>query len=112
MARITVAMATLALLTTAFGQPTPTEACTTTMTTTITRLPTPPYWPQCSFDGTERIYSSTVTMSQAVDCHGCNNIQIRYEPIVHCPNQIITATATEKTPYTVHRTVCAQATGA
>jgi len=111
MARISK-IATLALATTAFGQPTSAAGCTTTMTITVSRLSTPPYWPQCSFDGTERIYSSTVTMSHAVDCHGCNNIQVRYEPIVHCPANIITATAKESTPYTAHRTICAQATAA
>ncbi|KAL3960558.1 hypothetical protein ACCO45_005675 [Purpureocillium lilacinum] len=51
--------------------------CITTMTITYSRLPTPPYWPQCSFDGTERIYTSTVTASHAVDCHGCNQVAVR-----------------------------------
>ncbi|KAH6610137.1 hypothetical protein Trco_000157 [Trichoderma cornu-damae] len=36
--------------------------CTSTMTLTLSRLPTPPYWPQCSWDGTLSIFPATVTL--------------------------------------------------
>lgn len=81
--------------------------CTTTMTVTQARLPTPPYWPQCSWDGTLRIYPSTATVTRAVDCHGCGAVAVRVTPVVHCPAMIIETTVTEATPTTRARTVCA-----
>jgi hypothetical protein len=80
--------------------------CTTTLTLTQSRLPTPPYWPQCSWGGTLSIYPSTVTVDCAVDCHGCSDIVIRETPIVLCPAEIITTSEYVKTPSTYHRTVC------
>jgi ribosomal protein S27E len=85
---------------------TPTQACTHTMNITYSRLPTAPYWPQCSFDGTQRIYPSTETVYRSVDCGGCSDLQVNISPIVHCPAKIITAMATMATPTTEYRTVC------
>ncbi|KJZ79447.1 hypothetical protein HIM_00916 [Hirsutella minnesotensis 3608] len=85
---------------------TKTTPCTTTMTLTYSRLPTPPYWPQCSGDGTLRVYPTTTTVCRPVDCHGCGAVEVREQPEVHCPAIIITATATEATPTTQYRTVC------
>ncbi|KHN99324.1 uncharacterized protein MAM_03022 [Metarhizium album ARSEF 1941] len=113
MARIaTVVTAVFALAAEALPQATPAgEGCTTTLTVTETPMPTPPYWRACSFDGTARIYSSTVTMSHGVNCHGCHRVSVSYEPPVHCPANIFKATRTESTPYTIHTTVCAASTG-
>ncbi|UNI20435.1 hypothetical protein JDV02_006523 [Purpureocillium takamizusanense] len=86
---------------------TTTTGCITTMTVTYSRLSTPPYWPQCSFDGTERIYTSTVTETHSIDCHGCHQVAVRGWPELHCPAMIITASVTEATPSTKHKTVCA-----
>lgn len=83
------------------------HSCVTTSVTTQTMLPTPPYWPVCSFDGTARIYPSVVTATSSVDCHGCDEIWVRVEPAVFCPNMPITATHTESTALTVTRTSCA-----
>ncbi|KID88702.1 hypothetical protein MGU_04045 [Metarhizium guizhouense ARSEF 977] len=106
MTRITtVVLAILALTTDAKAK----KGCTLTTTTTFLRETTSPYWPQCSFDGTERIYSSTVTMNTAVDCHGCSHIRVISKPSVHCPAKV-KAIETESTPYTVHRTICAEST--
>ncbi|POR34749.1 Uncharacterized protein TPAR_05070 [Tolypocladium paradoxum] len=80
--------------------------CTTTVTITQPHLPTPPYWPQCSWDGTLRIYPSTATVARTVDCHGCDAVEVRVTPVVHCPAMVIKATATEATATTLHRTVC------
>ncbi|EGR52874.1 uncharacterized protein TRIREDRAFT_102851 [Trichoderma reesei QM6a] len=65
------------------------SGCTSTMTLTQSRLPTPPYWPQCSWDGTLSIYSSTVTVTRSVDCRGCANVRVTEAPVVHCPAKII-----------------------
>ncbi|OAQ62208.1 hypothetical protein VFPPC_16625 [Pochonia chlamydosporia 170] len=81
---IRIVLASLAFAMSTLGRVPPTPAaasasasdCTTTMTITASPLPTPPFWPQCSFDGTERIYSSTVTMNHAIDCHGCRYVQL------------------------------------
>ena len=87
--------------------PSPTgTGCTTTMIISQTRASTPPYWPECSFDGTERIYAATQTVTNRVDCHGCHNVEIDYEPLVHCPAMIITATSSESTPTTTYETLC------
>ncbi|KAM0463519.1 hypothetical protein ACHAO4_000236 [Trichoderma viride] len=80
--------------------------CTTTLTLTQSRLPTPPYWPQCSWDGTLSIYSSTVTVESSIDCHGCSDVRVTAVPVVHCPAMIITASEHVATPSTEHRTVC------
>ncbi|KAL6910297.1 hypothetical protein GGI43DRAFT_6785 [Trichoderma evansii] len=80
--------------------------CTTTLTLTQSRLPTPPFWPQCSWDGTMSIYSSTVTVDRSIDCHGCSDVRVTEVPIVHCPAMIITASVHVATPSTSHRTVC------
>ncbi|UKZ58982.1 uncharacterized protein TrAtP1_000304 [Trichoderma atroviride] len=84
----------------------PRANCTTTLTLTQSRLPTPPYWPQCSWDGTLSIYSSTVTVERSIDCHGCSDVRVAVTPIVHCPAMIITASVHVATPSTEHRTVC------
>ncbi|EFY85770.1 hypothetical protein J3458_005358 [Metarhizium acridum] len=111
MTRVTTVVLAIWALTTDAVQPSAAQkGCTTTTTTTYFRQSTSPYWPQCSFDGTLRIYSSTVTMNEAVDCHGCAYIRAASEPNVHCPAKIIEATETESTPYTAHRTVCAAST--
>ncbi|PNP39026.1 hypothetical protein TGAMA5MH_09252 [Trichoderma gamsii] len=101
----------LALLGANFATAEPNEAapqanCTTTLTLTQSRLPTPPYWPQCSWDGTLSIYSSTVTVESSIDCHGCSDVRVTEVPIVHCPAMIITASEHVATPSTLHRTVC------
>lgn len=80
--------------------------CTTTLTLTQTRLPTPPYWPQCSWDGTMSIYSSTVTVESSIDCHGCSDVRVTEVPRVNCPAMIITASEYVATPSTLHVTVC------
>lgn len=80
--------------------------CTTTLTLTQSRLPTPPYWPQCSWDGTLSIYSSTVTVENSIDCHGCSDVQVTEVPRVNCPAMIITASEHVATPSTLHLTVC------
>lgn len=80
--------------------------CTTTLTLTQSRLPTPPYWPQCSWDGTLSIYSSTVTVDSSIDCRGCSDVRVTAVPVVHCPAMIITASVQVATPSTEHRTVC------
>ena len=49
----------------------PSKGCTSTLILTQSRLPTPPYWPQCSWDGTLTVYPSTVTIGRSVDCDGC-----------------------------------------
>ena len=88
-------------------QPAVTAHCVTTMTITYSRLPTPPYWPQCSFDGTERVYTATTTATRAVDCHGCDQVAVSAWPKVHCPAKVITTSVTEATPLTIRETVCA-----
>ncbi|KAL7902629.1 hypothetical protein HDV63DRAFT_399686 [Trichoderma sp. SZMC 28014] len=80
--------------------------CTTTLTLTQSRLPTPPYWPQCSWDGTLSIYSSTVTVERSIDCHGCSDVRVTEVPVVLCPAMIITASERVATPSTLHVTVC------
>ncbi|KAH8131377.1 hypothetical protein FP744_10003738 [Trichoderma asperellum] len=82
--------------------------CTTILTLTQSRLPTPPFWPQCSWDGTMSIYSSTVTVERSVDCHGCSNVRVTEVPVVHCPAMIITASEHVATPSTSYRTVCSE----
>ncbi|RFU76807.1 hypothetical protein TARUN_5393 [Trichoderma arundinaceum] len=85
----------------------PTEAgCTSTMTVTLSRLPTPPYWPQCSWDGTMSIYAATVTLNRPVDCDGCTDVRVTAVPQVHCPAKIISTTVHVRTPTTVYRTIC------
>ncbi len=88
--------------------PTPAQdtGCTTTSTVTQTRYSTYPFWQQCEFDGTARIYPSTVTALSSVDCNGCQQIQVRYTPLVNCPLERITATKTETTASTRVKTVC------
>ncbi|OTA06713.1 hypothetical protein A9Z42_0074740 [Trichoderma parareesei] len=76
------------------------------MTLTQSRLPTPPYWPQCSWDGTLSIYSSTVTVTRSVDCHGCANVRVTEAPVVHCPAKIISTRVRVETPSTTYWTVC------
>lgn len=82
------------------------SGCTTTMTLTQSRLPTPPYWPQCSCDGTLSIYSSTVTVTRSTDCRGCTNVRVTEVPVVHCPAMIISTSVRVATPSTTYRTVC------
>lgn len=102
----------VAVLTFAMAQaqliPTPSRAdgCTTTSNITQTMYPTPPYWPQCEFDGTLHVYPSYVTATTSVDCHGCDHIRVQTVPLVHCPFMHITASTSETTPSTVHKTVC------
>ncbi|KAH0494419.1 hypothetical protein TgHK011_001039 [Trichoderma gracile] len=82
------------------------SGCTTTMTLTQSRLPTPPHWPQCSWDGTLSIYSSTVTVARSVDCRGCTDVRVTEVPVVHCPAKIIWTRVRVETPSTTYRTVC------
>ncbi|KAK8920621.1 hypothetical protein VCV18_007924 [Metarhizium anisopliae] len=110
MTRITTVVLAILALTTDARRPTAAKTgCTLTTTTTFLRQTGWPHWPQCSFDGTERIYSSTVTMNTAVDCHGCSYIRVISKPKARCPVKIQTI-KTESTPYTVHRTICAEST--
>jgi ribosomal protein S27E len=76
------------------------------MDITYSRLPTPPYWPQCSFDGTERIYPSTTTVYRQVNCKGCSKVTVKEHPEVMCPNMRITASISMATPTTKYETVC------
>ncbi|KAL7944319.1 hypothetical protein V8C42DRAFT_358506 [Trichoderma barbatum] len=86
---------------------TPTKpGCTSTMTLTLSRLPTPPYWPQCSWDGTMSIYSSTVTVYQPLDCNGCTDVRVTAVPMVHCPAKIISTSVYVATPTTTYHTIC------
>ncbi|PTB67592.1 hypothetical protein BBK36DRAFT_3601 [Trichoderma citrinoviride] len=80
--------------------------CTTTSTLTLSRLSTPPYWPQCSWDGTLSIYSSTATATRSVDCHGCTDVRITAVPAVHCPAKIISTIVRVGTATTTYKTVC------
>ncbi|KAL7937380.1 hypothetical protein V8C35DRAFT_276883 [Trichoderma chlorosporum] len=80
--------------------------CTSTITYTQSRLPTPPFWPQCSWDGTLSVYASTVAVTRAVDCGGCTDVRIVEEPVVHCPAMVITAVEHVATPTTSYLTVC------
>ncbi|KAK4067130.1 uncharacterized protein Triagg1_7858 [Trichoderma aggressivum f. europaeum] len=80
--------------------------CTSTMTLTQSRLSTPPFWAQCSWDGTMTVYPSTVTIDDPVDCHGCTDIRVTAVPAVHCPAKIISTVVHVATPSTTYRTVC------
>ncbi|UKZ54651.1 hypothetical protein TrVGV298_008463 [Trichoderma virens] len=82
------------------------SGCTSTMTFTQSRLPTPPFWPQCSWNGTVTAYPSTVTVTGSVDCDGCTDVRIVQVPIVHCPVMIISTVIRVSTPSTLYRTVC------
>ncbi|KAL6871246.1 hypothetical protein J3F83DRAFT_734744 [Trichoderma novae-zelandiae] len=82
------------------------SGCTSTLTLTMSRLPTPPYWPQCAWDGTLSVYSSTVTLPRPVDCGGCADVRVTEVPVVHCPARIISASVRVSTPTTTYRTVC------
>ena len=84
----------------------PASGCTTTSIHTVTPFTTFPFWPQCVFDGTERIYPSTKTMTHGIDCNGCKELYVQYTPIVGCPNMAIKTYVTETTPRTVTRTSC------
>ncbi|PNP50747.1 hypothetical protein THARTR1_08368 [Trichoderma harzianum] len=80
--------------------------CTSTMTLTQSRLSMPPFWPQCSWDGTMTVYPSTVTIDHSVDCHGCTDVRVTAVPLVHCPAMIISTVVHVATPSTTYRTVC------
>jgi ribosomal protein S27E len=80
------------------------------MNVTYSRLPTPPYWPQCAWDGTQTIYPATQTAFQQVDCKGCIDVQVHQTPIVHCPAMIINTTTSVATPTTQYMTVCSPTT--
>lgn len=80
--------------------------CTSTLVLTQSRLPTPPYWPQCSWDGTLTLYPSTVTINRSVDCDGCAAVQVTEVPRVHCPAEIVSTSVYATTPLTLYRTVC------
>ncbi|TFB04755.1 hypothetical protein CCMA1212_003064 [Trichoderma ghanense] len=80
--------------------------CTTTITLTQSRLPTPPYWPQCSWDGTLSIYSATVTATRSVDCSGCTEVRVTHVPEVHCPARIVSTSVFVERATTVYETVC------
>ncbi|KAL6808947.1 hypothetical protein GGI42DRAFT_316814 [Trichoderma sp. SZMC 28013] len=81
--------------------------CTSTITLTQSRLSTPPFWAQCSWDGTMTVYPSTVTIDDPVDCHGCTDVRVTAVPMVHCPAMIISTVVHVATPSTTYRTVCA-----
>ncbi|KAL5088297.1 hypothetical protein Trisim1_006749 [Trichoderma cf. simile WF8] len=81
--------------------------CTSTITLTQSRLSTPPFWQQCSWDGTMTVYPSTVTIDDPVDCHGCTDVRVTSVPMVHCPAMIISTVVHVATPSTSYRTVCA-----
>lgn len=81
--------------------------CTSTITLTQSRLSTPPFWQQCSWDGTMTVYPSTVTIDAPVDCHGCTDVRVTAVPMVHCPAMIISTVVHVATPSTSYRTVCA-----
>lgn len=86
------------------------EDCTSTIDITISRLATPPYWPQCSFDGTMTAYPATVTQSQEVDCGGCLNVEVSSSPEINCPAMIYNASTSVETPTTEWTTVCSRTT--
>ncbi|KAI9163803.1 hypothetical protein HJFPF1_05430 [Paramyrothecium foliicola] len=81
--------------------------CTTTITRTYSQLPTPPYWPQCSFDATVRIYPATSTVYNSIECNGCAAVRILNVPAIPCPLPVADATVQESTAKTVYSTVCA-----
>ncbi|KAL6826795.1 hypothetical protein J3E69DRAFT_355072 [Trichoderma sp. SZMC 28015] len=78
--------------------------CTSTITLTQSRLSTPPFWQQCSWDGTMTVYPSTVTIDDPVDCHGCTDVRVTAVPMVHCPAMIISTVVHVATPSTSYRT--------
>jgi hypothetical protein len=93
------------------GRPDPDiEACTSTMEITYSRLPTPPYWPECAWDGTQRLYTTTQTVYHSVDCKGCSEVEVHRNPKVHCPAKIINATMDVATPTTEYKTICSMTT--
>ena len=85
--------------------PTP-EACTYTITHSLKRLSTAPWWDACLFDGTQHIYTATETVQKAIDCEGCQYVAVTQTPLIACPVERITAYKHETTPYTRTQTVC------
>lgn len=85
--------------------PTP-KTCTYSITRSLKRLSTAPWWDACLFDGTEHIYPATKTVQEVIDCDGCQHVAIIQTPRVACAAELIIAYQTETTPYTRTQTVC------
>ncbi|KAL2262026.1 hypothetical protein VTK26DRAFT_2694 [Humicola hyalothermophila] len=78
--------------------PLPTRGCTTTVSEIYS-------FPCSSWSSTTTIYPSTVVATRQVDCHGCDVLSV-YKEYYHCPNLVITATESARTPSTIWTTVC------